>query len=77
MEDLNLKVPPHVTETEQSVLGAMMLSKDAITSAVEILRAEDFYSEIHGEIYGAITSIYNRNVPVDVMTTVDELKKEK
>ncbi|MDY2986687.1 MAG: replicative DNA helicase [Peptoniphilus sp.] len=75
MEDLNLKIPPHVTETEQSVLGAMMLSKDAITSAVEILRAEDFYSEIHGEIYGAITSIYNRNVPVDVMTTIDELKK--
>ncbi|MBL7576350.1 replicative DNA helicase [Peptoniphilus asaccharolyticus DSM 20463] len=75
MEELNLKVPPHVTETEQSVLGAMMLSKDAITSAVEILKAEDFYSEIHGEIYSAITSIYNRNVPADVMTIVDELKK--
>lgn len=75
MEELNLRVPPHVTETEQAVLGAMMLSKDAITSAVEIIKAEDFYSEMHAEIYRAITELYNRNSPADIVTVVDELKK--
>lgn len=75
MENVNLKIPPNNTEAEQSVLGAMMLSKDSITSAIEILRSDDFYLDIHGEIYSAILSIYNRNEPSDLITVTEELKK--
>lgn len=75
MEELTLKVPPHVSETEQAVLGAMMISKDAITSAVEIIKSEDFYSPRHAEIFSAIVALYNRNTPADLVTVADELKK--
>ncbi|WP_138159810.1 replicative DNA helicase [Peptoniphilus catoniae] len=75
MEELNYKIPPHNMEAEQSVLGSMMLSKDAITTAVEILHQDDFYSEINGQIYQAIVSIYNRNEEADILTTGEELKK--
>lgn len=68
-------IPPHSLEAEQSVLGAMILDKDAIISATEILRAEDFYKEANGEIYEAILEIYNRNEPVDLITLSEELKK--
>lgn len=72
---MELKIPPHNQEAEESVLGALMLSKDAITTAIEILRPEDFYSAAHGEIYSAILSIYNRNQPADIVTVSEELKK--
>lgn len=75
MEDLNLKIPPNSLEAEQSALGAMLLSKNAITTAIEILRPEDFYNEANGEIYSAISSIYNKNEEVDVLTASEELKK--
>lgn len=75
MEELNLKIPPNSLEAEQSALGAMLLSKNAITTAIEILRPEDFYNEANGEIYSAILSIYNKNEGVDVLTTSEELKK--
>lgn len=69
------KIPPNSIEAEQSVLGAMILDKDAIISATEILRAEDFYKEANGEIYEATLEIYNRNEPVDLITLSEELKK--
>ncbi|MGO1580558.1 MAG: replicative DNA helicase [Peptoniphilaceae bacterium] len=75
MEDLNLKIPPNSLGAEQSALGAMLLSKNAITTAIEILRPEDFYNEANGEIYSAISSIYNKNEEVDVLTASEELKK--
>ena len=72
---MELKIPPHNQEAEESVLGALMLSKEAITTAIEILREEDFYSPAHGEIYSAILTIYNRNEPADIVTVTEELKK--
>ncbi|MBS4534417.1 replicative DNA helicase [Clostridium sp. D2Q-14] len=68
-------IPPNSLEAEQSVLGAMILDKDAIISATEILRAEDFYKEANGEIYETILEIYNRNEPVDLITLSEELRK--
>ncbi|CDZ74317.1 Replicative DNA helicase [Peptoniphilus sp. ING2-D1G] len=75
MDDISLKIPPHNMEAEQSVLGSMMLSKDAITTAVEILDAKDFYAEVNSYIFEAIVLIYNRNEEADIVTTSDELKK--
>ncbi|SCG84476.1 replicative DNA helicase [Proteiniborus sp. DW1] len=69
------RVPPHSIEGEQSVLGSMILDKNAIIAATEILKPSDFYKEAHREIYEAILEIYNRDEPVDLITLSDELKK--
>ncbi len=69
------KIPPHSIEGEQSVLGSMILDKNAIVTATEILRPSDFYKEAHREIYEAILEIHNREEPVDLITLSEELKK--
>lgn len=69
------KIPPHSLEGEQSVLGAMLLDKDAIVVASEVLREDDFYKEAHTEIFEAVIELYNRNEPVDLVTLSEELKK--
>lgn len=69
------KVPPHSLEAEQSVLGAMILSKEAINTAIEKLHKEDFYKNANGEIFEAIVSLFNRDEPVDIITLSEELKK--
>ncbi|MTI46228.1 replicative DNA helicase [Sporosalibacterium faouarense] len=69
------KIPPHSIEGEQSVLGAMILDKDAIVAATEILLSEDFYKEAHKEIFESIVEIYDRDEPVDLITLSEELKK--
>ena len=60
---------------EQSVLGGMMLSKDAIADVVEILRGQDFYRPAHETIYEAIIDLYGRGEPADAVTVSDELTK--
>lgn len=77
MEDVNLRIPPHDEEAEVSLLGAMLLSKEAITSAVEILNPGDFYSGAHSDIYIGILNLYNLNQPVDTITVGAELRKLK
>lgn len=71
----NMKLPPHNKEAEESALGSMLLSKEAITNSIEIIKPSDFYQEAHKKIYEAILTIYNRNEPVDVITLAEELKK--
>nr|WP_262495991.1 replicative DNA helicase [Nonomuraea sp. SYSU D8015] len=62
-------------EAEQSVLGGMLLSKDAIADVVEILRSDDFYRPAHQMIYDVITDLYGRGEPADAVTVFDELQK--
>ena len=70
------RVPPHNLQAEESLLGAMLLSRDAIVSAVEIqLDAEDFYKPAHGHIFDAITSLYSQGEPADPVTVADELAR--
>jgi replicative DNA helicase len=71
------RVPPHNLEAEQSVLGSMMLSAEAIASVVEVVKAEDFYRPAHERIYQAILSVYGRGEPVDAITVVEELKRHR
>jgi replicative DNA helicase len=69
------RVPPHNLEAEQSVLGSMMLSAEAIASVVEVVKAEDHYRPAHQRIHESILSVYGRGEPVDAITVVEELKR--
>ena len=66
---------PHDNVAEQSVLGGMLLSKDAIADVVEVLRGVDFYKPAHESIYDAVISLYGRGEPADAITVGDELTK--
>ena len=70
------RVPPHNEEAEKSVLGAAMLSKDALIDVIEIVKPDDFYSKMHKEIFAAIYDLYRNNKPVDMLTVCEELKKK-
>ena len=69
------RVPPHNIEAEESLLGAMLLSKDAIASAVETVSPEDFYKPAHGHLFEAIQTLYGRGEPVDPVTVAEELRR--
>ncbi|HLN16356.1 MAG TPA: replicative DNA helicase [Acidimicrobiales bacterium] len=69
------RVPPHNLEAEESLLGAMLLSSDATSAAIETCDAGDFYKPAHGHIFDAILSLYGRGEPVDVVTVTDELRR--
>jgi replicative DNA helicase len=69
------RTPPQDVAAEQSVLGGMLLSKDAIADVVEVLRVNDFYRPAHELIYDAILDLYGRGEPADALTTANELTK--
>ncbi|MGI8776953.1 MAG: replicative DNA helicase [Acidimicrobiales bacterium] len=70
------RVPPHNLEAEESLLGAMLLSRDAIVAAVEAqLTGEDFYKPAHGHIFEAVTSLYAQGEPADPVTVAEELRR--
>ncbi|OIO02016.1 MAG: replicative DNA helicase [Elusimicrobia bacterium CG1_02_56_21] len=69
------KVPPHSSEAEMAVLGAMLIEKEVIESVSEILQSKHFYNDRHSKIYDAILDLRARNLPVDVVTLSEELKK--
>jgi replicative DNA helicase len=70
------RVPPHNLEAEESLLGAMMLSRDAITAAVEArVDIADFYKPSHGHVYDAIQSLYGQGEPADPVTVAEELRR--
>src|SRR5690348_3136049 len=68
------RTPPQNLEAEQSVLGALLIDKDAIVKVAEILRADHFYRDAHAEIYNAVLSLYEKREPADIVTVTDELK---
>jgi len=67
------KIPPHDIEAEQAVIGSMLTDKDAVISAIEVLREDDFYREDNKAIYAAILNLYNRSEPIDIITLKAEL----
>jgi replicative DNA helicase len=71
------RVPPHNLEAEESVLGSMMLSGEAIAAVVEVLKPSDFYRPAHQRIYDAVLAVYARGEPVDAITCVEELKRRQ
>jgi replicative DNA helicase len=73
----DLKIPPHSDVAEKSVLGAILLDRDAVVAVVEFLRAEHFYDEKHQKIFQMVVDLYQDREPVDVVTVVEKLKKNK
>jgi len=71
------KLPPQSIESEQSVLGSILIDNDVIHKVVEILSPQDFYKETHQKIYEAMLSLYERGEPLDLITLSDELKRNK
>ncbi len=69
------RVPPQDLEAEQSVLGAMVLSSEAIRTVIPICREGDFYREAHRKLYHAIVALDDRKEPVDMITLTNELKR--
>ncbi|SKA97528.1 replicative DNA helicase [Caloramator quimbayensis] len=72
-----VRVPPHNIEAEQAVIGAMLLDKEAIAAAAEILSGEEFYKESHKLLFQTIVEIFNKDEPVDIVTLVDVLKSRE
>jgi len=69
------RLPPHNIEAEQSVLGSLLIDRDAIIRVASYVRAEDFYISANGAVYQAILDLYNRREPTDFLTLSDELER--
>lgn len=72
---MNREIPQNI-EAEQSVIGAMLLSKSAIVEAIESLAPESFYLDKHGKLFNAIKKLYDNGIPVDFTTLTNELKDQ-
>ena len=70
------RVPPQNVDAEMSVLGGMMLSKDAIADVIEILRSTDFYRPAHACVYDVVVELFGRGDPADAVTVGAELKRK-
>lgn len=71
------KIPPQNLEAEESVLGALLIDKDAVIKVADSLKPEHFYHDANGEIYRAILRLYEKRQPADLVTVSNELKQRK
>jgi len=71
------KLPPQNIEAEQSVLGSLMLDKDAVIKIADILVADDFYRGVHANIYQAMINLYEKNEPIDLLSLTNLLEEKK
>ena len=69
------RLPPHNIEAEQAVLGSLLIDRDAIIRIASFLRPDDFYRGSHAILYETLLELYNRRVPADFVTIVDELER--
>ncbi len=75
-ESLLKRVMPHSIEAEQSVIGAMIMDREAVTVASEMLSVEDFYQKQYGILFEAMTELYSENKPIDLITLQNRLKEK-
>ena len=68
------KLPPQVLDLEESVLGALMIERDALTTVIDILQPVSFYKESHQKIYSSIQELFQKSEPVDILTVKNQLK---
>jgi replicative DNA helicase len=71
------RLPPQSIEAEQSVLGALLIDRDAVIEVADFLRPQDFYRQAHGTIYDAILELYDRREPVDIVTVSETLERRE
>ena len=75
-EALIKRVMPHSIEAEQSVVGAMLMDKDAITAASEMISGSDFYQSAYGIIFDSMVELFNEGKPVDLITLQERLREK-
>ncbi|WP_122644797.1 replicative DNA helicase [Luxibacter massiliensis] len=76
MEAAIKRIMPHSTEAEQAVVGAMLMNKDAIIAASEIITGEDFYQAAYGILFDSIVELFQAGKPVDLITLQEHLKEK-
>ena len=69
------RLPPQSIDAEQSVIGALLIDRDAVIQVADFLKPQDFYRQAHGTIYGAILDLYERREPVDIVTVSETLER--
>jgi len=72
-----VRVPPHSLEAESSILGSILIDKDAIYAVAELLRPDHFYHPGHEKIFAAMLDLYEERAPIDLVTIAERLKKQK
>ncbi len=77
MANLNPNIPPQNVEAEISLLGAILLDKDALIKVADIITADDFYKDVHGIIYAAMLNLFEHREPIDVVTLTNKLEAMK
>ena len=70
-------IAPHNAEAEQSVIGAALISRDAMSEVAELLQPDDFYDPRHKDIFAVMLEMFSQNRAIDIITVSDELKKQK
>jgi replicative DNA helicase len=70
------RLPPQSLEAEQSVLGALLIDRDAIIEVADVLQPGDFYRQANGTIYGAMLELWERREPIDIVTVAEALERE-
>ena len=70
------RIPPYNIEAEESLLGSMLISRDAIVSVIDIVNSEDFYRKSNQEVFGMIIELYIKGEPADPITIADNLKRK-
>ncbi|PID51768.1 MAG: replicative DNA helicase [Candidatus Moraniibacteriota bacterium] len=73
----DLRVPPHAEQAEKTVLGALMVDKEAITKIADMIRVGDFYTAAHNTIYDVMLQLYENNDPIDVLSISNKLEEQK
>jgi replicative DNA helicase len=76
MQNDEIRMPPHSLDAEKTVLGALMVDKDAITKIADLLSVGDFYKDAHNHIYEAMLALYEKNDPIDVLSTSNRLEEK-
>jgi replicative DNA helicase len=71
------RLPPQSLEAEQSVLGSVLIDRDAIVEVAEFLRAEDFYRQANGLVYAAMLELFERREPIDIVTVAETLERKE
>ena len=71
------RLPPQSLEAEQSVLGAILIDRDAVVEVAEFLRPQDFYRQANGRIFTAILDLFERREPIDIVTVSEVLERNE
>ncbi|MCX6140111.1 MAG: hypothetical protein NTX15_04660, partial [Candidatus Kapabacteria bacterium] len=75
-DDIIGNIPPHSSDAEVAVLGAMLIDKDAVAKVVEVLDADCFYHDKHALIFKAMLAMFERGVTIDLVSLTDQLQRE-